>query len=298
MTQNQLNIKHKPKRIVGYAARQKNGWWHTYRFLVLRRSLQVAILAAFTWPFFGFWILKGSLAASEFLGFIPLSDPFIFLQALSAGQVYALSGIIGVILLAFTYWLLGGRSYCAWVCPINIVTDMAQWLRVKLKFKNHISLPRQARFWIMLMVLFVSFLSHSIVWELINPITAISRSIIYLSLNISSISLMLVFIVFILDSVVANRLWCGHLCPVGSFYKLLGTKTPLYIEASKQSACDDCADCYKVCPEFQVIKPALKTAELRILDADCTRCGRCIDICHANVFEFKWNLKSPPKITH
>lgn len=274
-------------------AQSKLGFLRSHRFLILRRLVQFGILILFTMPIFGFWILKGTLASSEFLNFIPLSDPFIFMQSLVSGHLYAGIGILGAFILSLTYWLLGGKSYCAWVCPINIVTDFAHWLRVKFKFKNHVSLPKNARFWIMIMVLIVSLISHTIAWELINPITGLFRTIVYLSLNLSSIGLMLALLVLILDTIVANRLWCGHLCPVGSFYKLLGTKTFLAIEAIHQDQCDDCADCYKVCPEHHVLKPALKTNAIRIQNADCTRCGRCIDVCHTNVLAFKWG---PPNV--
>jgi ferredoxin-type protein NapH len=49
-------------------------------------------------------------------------------------------------------------------------------------------------------------------------------------------------------------------------------------------------DCFKVCPEPQVIKPALKGADKGlgpvILSRDCTNCGRCIDCCAEDVFRF------------
>jgi ferredoxin-type protein NapH len=49
-------------------------------------------------------------------------------------------------------------------------------------------------------------------------------------------------------------------------------------------------DCFNVCPEPQVIKPALKGAPKGegpvILDVNCTNCGRCIDVCDKDVFSF------------
>jgi ferredoxin-type protein NapH len=46
-------------------------------------------------------------------------------------------------------------------------------------------------------------------------------------------------------------------------------------------------DCFAVCPEPQVIRPALKAAGQDhpvILDKDCTTCGRCVDVCGKDVF--------------
>jgi ferredoxin-type protein NapH len=48
-------------------------------------------------------------------------------------------------------------------------------------------------------------------------------------------------------------------------------------------------DCFAVCPEQQVIRPALKAINGTppiILAANCTNCGRCIDVCSKNVFSF------------
>jgi ferredoxin-type protein NapH len=49
-------------------------------------------------------------------------------------------------------------------------------------------------------------------------------------------------------------------------------------------------DCFAVCPEPQVIRPALKGAGQGIapviLSPSCTNCGRCIDVCSQDVFRF------------
>ena len=46
---------------------------------------------------------------------------------------------------------------------------------------------------------------------------------------------------------------------------------------------NDCMDCFEVCPEPQVIRPALKGEGKGvgpvILAPSCTNCGRCIDVC-------------------
>ena len=65
----------------------------------------------------------------------------------------------------------------------------------------------------------------------------------------------------LLDLFVGRRAWCGHLCPVGAFYGLLGEVAVLRVSAVRREQCDDCMDCFAVCPEHHVIKPALKGAE-------------------------------------
>ncbi len=278
----------------GERSRQKLGLWYSLRFLLLRRLSQFILLCLFTIPIGSFWILQGTLASSIFLQTIPLNDPFIFLQSLTTGHIFTASGMIGAIILTVFYWLMGGRSYCAWVCPINPITDAAHWTRQRLKCKNHVSLSKSSRLWIMGVVLVMSSLFQVMVWELINPITGIFRSIVFMSLSISSLSFSFILLIFVLDTFVANRLWCSHLCPVGAFYKGLGYRSPLKISAPLKHQCDDCADCYKVCPEFHVLRPVLKGTATCVTSTDCTRCGRCIDVCHLKVFQFEWALHTQP----
>ena len=68
------------------------------------------------------------------------------------------------------------------------------------------------------------------------------------------------------------------------------------VSAPKREDCDDCMDCFMVCPEKQVIKPALKGAEKGIgpviMDKNCTNCGRCIDVCAKDVFKFSNRFKN------
>jgi len=95
--------------------------------------------------------------------------------------------------------------------------------------------------------------------------------------------------IFLLDLFVSRRAWCGHLCPVGAFYSLLGFVSPLRVSAANRAKCDDCMDCFRVCPEQQVIKPASRRGQGLgpvILSGNCTNCGRCIDVCARDVFQF------------
>ena len=46
------------------------------------------------------------------------------------------AGIVGVILIALPLMLLSGRLYCGWVCPINMVSDLAEALRRMLGWRG------------------------------------------------------------------------------------------------------------------------------------------------------------------
>jgi ferredoxin-type protein NapH len=110
----------------------------------------------------------------------------------------------------------------------------------------------------------------------------------------------LIVAVFLFDLLVTRHGWCGHLCPVGAFYAAIGRASPLRVVAAARAQCNDCLDCYGVCPEPQVITPALKGEKKGIgpviTDAACTNCGRCIDVCSKSVFKFGNRYGNKPEI--
>ncbi|UCV16658.1 quinol dehydrogenase ferredoxin subunit NapH [Quatrionicoccus australiensis] len=270
----------------GAEAVRVKGWFGAHRWLILRRISQLTVLALFlSGPWFGVWIAKGNLVSSLTLGVLPLTDPYLFVQSLAAGFMPAATALIGAAIVVAFYALFGGRLYCAWVCPVNAVTDAAAWLRRRLGLKSGRVPDANTRYWVLAGSLLAAAATSSLVWEAVNPVTIVQRSLIF---GLGG-SLAVVIAIFAYDLLVASRGWCGHLCPMGAFYGLLGQKSLLRITADQRGACDDCMDCFTVCPEPQVIRPALKKAgqdSPLILDRDCTNCGRCIDVCGRNVFHF------------
>lgn len=259
-----------------------------HKYLFLRRLSQTTVLALFlTGPLFGLWIARGTLASSTTFGVLPLTDPLVLLQMLAARHWPEGLAILGAAIVALFYALVSGRAYCSWVCPINPVTDLAFVLREKLGLQAKGWQPRpETRLFVLAMVLVVSAVGGSIAWELVNPITHAFRVVVFGAVASSTF----VVAVFLFDLFVARRGWCSHLCPVGAFYGLLGARAFLKVSTPARAACDHCMDCYAVCPEPQVISPALEGAKTGaspvVLSRDCTTCGRCIDVCDRGVFRF------------
>ncbi len=275
------------RKRIGAEAVAEKGWLRAHKWLILRRITQFGILALFlVGQLAGIWIVKGNLNYSYTLNLLPLTDPYVALQSLMTGHVPETLGLIGVAVVLVFYLLVGGRVYCSWVCPINVVTDAAGWLRDRLGIKGGSSLSRHTRYWILAMTLLGSALSGVVLWELINPVSMLHRGLIF---GLGA-AWTVVLAVFLFDLFVMTRGWCGRLCPVGAFYSLLGRWSPLRVSAPRRAACNDCMDCFEVCPEPQVIRPALKGEDKGIgpviLAANCTNCGRCIDVCSKDVFAY------------
>lgn len=264
------------------------------KWLIARRLSQLGFLLAFlSGPWFGLWIAKGNLAGSLTLDVLPLSDPFVILQSLVAGHIPAATALIGAAIVTVTYALIGGRVYCSWLCPINPVTDAAHWAHRRLNLPKGWQPARTTRLWLMATVLAVSALTGTVAWEFVNPISLLHRGLVFgIGFGWS-----FVLAVFLFDLFVSRHGWCGHLCPVGAFYGQLGRKALLRVSARNRATCDDCMDCFTICPEPQVLTPALRGATDStplILSPDCTNCGRCIDVCDLDVFRFTHRFDATP----
>ena len=281
------------QQATGSRSIKAKGWLLAHKWLILRRVSQLSILALFlAGPLFGVWIVTGNMASSLTLDILPLSDPYVMLQALMSGNLPVMEGLIGVAIVSVFYLLIGGRVYCSWMCPVNIVTDAAAWTRRKLGLKVSSPFSRSTRYWLLGLTLILPPITGAIVWELFNPVSLMFRGIIFGM----GWAWMVIIAIFLFDVFISQRGWCGHLCPVGAFYSLLGTKSILRVSASKRDQCDDCNDCFVICPEPKVIRPALKGADKGIGplidEINCTNCGRCIDICDEDVFSFSSRFKS------
>ncbi|HZX31886.1 MAG TPA: quinol dehydrogenase ferredoxin subunit NapH [Rhodocyclaceae bacterium] len=274
----------------GQEAIAAKGWLRAHKWLILRRLCQASILALFlAGPLFGVWIVKGNLSSSLTLGVLPLTDPYLLLQSLAAGMVPAGTALLGAGIVVAFYLLVGGRVFCAWVCPMNVVTDAAAWARRRLGLKSGRQPHPDTRYWLLGGTLAAALATGTLAWEWVNPVSMIQRGLIF---GMGS-GAFLVLAVFLYDVLVATRGWCGHLCPTGAFYGLLGRKALLRVAAPRREACNDCMDCFAVCPEPHVIRPALKQAGQEspvIYSSDCTTCGRCIDVCGQQVFKLTHRL--------
>jgi ferredoxin-type protein NapH len=271
---------------IGAEAVAAKGWLGAHKWLLLRRASQLGILALFLLgPLAGIWIVKGNLTFSYTLDFLPLTDPYILLQSLLTRHLPETKAFVGAAIVLVFYLLVGGRAFCAWVCPVNMVTDAAAWLRQRLGIKGGAHVSRKTRYWILAMTLLLAATTGTLAWELVNPVSMLHRGLIF---GIGT-AWAVILAIFLLELFVMQDGWCGRLCPMGAFYSLIGKVSLVRAAAVSRAACNDCMDCFAVCPEPQVIRPALKGvngAGPVILAANCTNCGRCIDVCSKDVFAF------------
>ncbi|MDS1793207.1 quinol dehydrogenase ferredoxin subunit NapH [Vibrio parahaemolyticus] len=269
----------------GKEAVEKLGWWRAHRFLILRRLCQLTIIALFmAGPTLG--VLTGNLSSSMLFDTVPLSEPLIVLQALATGHIPEFNALLGVMIVVVFYAILAPRAFCAWVCPLNIVTDLAAWLRRKFNIKASYRWSPAIRYWLIPVLMLGSALSGAILWTWLDPVAALHRGLVFGM----GAGWVLIALVFVLDLLLVEHGWCGHLCPLGATYGVIGRKSLLRVTAVRREDCTKCMDCFYVCPEPEVLRQPLKEGDRRVMDQNCISCGRCLDICPEHVFEFKNRL--------
>lgn len=254
------------------------------RYLISRRLTQIVIMTLYVVAhLYGFKILEGNLSSSLVLGSVPLSDPFAVLQMFVAGSVITLDIFIGALIITLFYALFGGRAFCAWVCPMNIVTDLANYLRKKLGIsavQKRVYMSREIRYWVFGLTLLLSFLMGLTAFEFVSPIAILHRGLVFGM----GFGMAVVLIIFFFDLLVHENAWCGYVCPLGAFYSLIGRFSLLRVRYSVEK-CTECMKCKDVCPEKEVLFMVSKSSET-VKMGECTNCARCIEVCEDDALNF------------
>ena len=242
--------------------------------------------------------LEGTLNGSRFLGF-HLIDVFTTLEMFVAEHHLHINIIIGVTTIIIFYLLVGGRSYCAWVCPYGLLSEIGEKLHDKLVAKKIIKdrkFDHRVKYLFWSMFLILSATTGYLVFETFNVVGILSRFITYGW----SLALVWVLVVFLIEVFYSRRAWCSYVCPIGTTYGMIGKVSALRVEWNDN--CDHCMVCHDVCFENQVLEITKAKYDKQreeknikkeyITGADCTLCGRCVDVCHADALKFDFRLKS------
>jgi len=233
-------------------------------------------------------LLEGALTASRFVGF-HMADLNSALQVMLAFKHVVINLVIGTVTVFILWWLLGGRTFCSWVCPYHLLAEWAEMLHLKLADKGWVKdhpLDRRARAWFWLVFTVLAFVTGYTVYETISPTGIISRALIYgPGVALAWVATLLVF-----EIVWSRRAWCRYGCPIGLTYGLVGAVSPFKINYNLNN-CFHEGECKKVCLVPHVLDTVIKgraVNEFVDIGADCTRCGRCVDACPTESLTFKY----------
>ena len=277
--------------------RRYNHKWRNIRWAVVL-GLSLLFMLSFM---LDLSILEGSLSGSRLVGFY-LIDPFNTLQLLSISArtgfivMLTMNFWIGLMIIVGFYAIMGGRTYCSWVCPYHLLAEWVDKLRdfmvKRFNIKNH-TFDRSLRYVFWVGFILLAFATSSLVFEVINVVGIISRALIY------GPGLILLWIVALLffELLYSKRFWCSYVCPVGTTMSMVGKVSPMVVQFDLDK-CGYCGECLKMCEVPHVLwftKRGKATQKIHTAGADCTRCGYCVDRCPGKALTY--SFKGIDKLT-
>lgn len=248
------------------------------RWSIPRTVVQLSVLGLIASPLAGFSLFRGNLAAAELFG-MPLVDPLAALQVVVSSGVAVPSFLAAAAGVTLFYWILGGRTFCGWVCPVYLVTEACE--RLWKRGADACRLPLSGKRWSFLVTLVVALVTGLPLFEIVSPIGMVGRAIVFGLW----IPLFVLLGIVIFEAISRERLWCRALCPLGGWYGMVGSLSPVKVSYHRDR-CTHCGECRTVCPVPEVLEPPLERGEGMIRSGECTRCARCIDVCPVDALSF------------
>ena len=294
---------HQKKKESGALDRAKireehQAYWDTHKKKWRRRRWTTLIFVNLLFVFsyaLDIQILEGALTASRFLGF-HMADLNSALQVILAFKTVVINLLIGTVTVLIIWLLLGGRTFCSWICPYHLLSEFAEMVHLKLVekkiIKNH-PFRRKARLYLYIIFALLALGTGYTIFETISPTGILSRALIYGP----TVALLWVLFLLTVEIFYSRRAWCRYVCPIGLTYGFVGIFSPLRINYNAE-ACHHDGDCRKVCLVPHVLEWTIKGRSPRInveLGPDCTRCGMCVDVCPTDSLSYHFKGLSKKK---
>lgn len=181
--------------------------------------------------------------------------------------------------------LLLRRSFCSWICPVAVVSEVFWKSGYKILRRNP-RLPRLLDITLRgLKYLLLAFFIYSIViamspgalqaFILSDHHKVADVRLLNFFLHISPIALGVILILLALSVILRNP-FCRYLCPYGALLGLIAMLSPLRVTRDTDR-CVSCGVCSQICPVYIDVmhKQSVNSPE-------CIGCWRCISHCRFN----------------
>lgn len=221
--------------------------------------------------------IEGLLPISGLMGTVSWLKGYGINTVHPAAVVVFLTILIGALLLR--------RSFCSWICPVAVVSEIA-WKAGYKFFRKNLKLPRWFdRAFRRLKYILMFFFIYSIAIAM-SPLALqeFIRSdyhriadvrLLDFFLHISPLALSVILILLALSIVLRNP-FCRYICPYGALLGLAASISPLRVTRDT-GRCVGCGICSQICPTHIDVMHKKSVAS-----PECIGCWRCISHCRFN----------------
>lgn len=214
-------------------------------------------------------------------------------------SVPAITALKGVIVAIAALWgttfavnTVVGRFFCGWGCPVGYVGRLGEDVaREKSRGRRLVQHLSGAGF-------VGTFVASVMLWwvdpRVVAEGTWRERALVagaFLALSLGGF----------LHAFLWRFLFCLNVCPIGLYYRYVTSRAPVGIQFLEvPDPCIQCGACEKVCPvdldpkRLGDPQSAPDGASVRYGDAECLRCGDCVDACRM-VFLLRPGKRAPLK---
>ncbi len=209
---------------------------------------------------------------------IEFADPLFALQTVLLTFSVTI-GLLGAVVIPVLLAALGGRLFCSFVCPYNLLAELLQKVKKKIFNVKGATVPlKRSYYWAMLglWLVIVVISGFPVLYYVSMPGQSgvfLSRLIFWHVLGSEGLLILLLLIV---DVWFLNRLWCKLICPVGALLQRFHLKKGLNVRFNDfQCVCsedDSESPCVSRCPIF--LNPKKEN-----LYPFCFNCGACVQEC-------------------
>jgi len=162
-----------------------------------------------------------------------------------------------------------GRFYCGWICPINTIFKLINFIYKKLGIKRF-KTPKFLSSEIVRYILLFAFIALFVITKLFR-----------VKLNVL---LYVIGIATLITLFFNEEFWHKKLCPYGTLLNFGGRLSLLKLKID-ENKCIGCGLCQNVCPTNTII--TLDNNKRKIISKECLLCFKCQNVCPVEAISLK-----------
>jgi ferredoxin-type protein NapH len=218
-------------------------------------------------------------------GDLVISDPLAVADFVGASHVlldaFLLTALIPVVLS-----LLLGRVYCGWICPADLLFEVAGRARALAGIETDVRFPRRLKFAILgLGIVAAAALGTQVFPEIYPPRIVSGELYLWITFGAFGAGAWFLLLVVAFEIFVSRRFYCRYVCPGGALYSILGRWRLLRLKVDTNS-CTRCGLCTPAC-EFDLDPMNGRMGQ------ECNNCGLCVRACAPG--SLVWRIGAPPR---